>query len=102
MHRALAAIPSCDHAREFVRQSAGDPDRIVIVTRQAKAWRLPQSDKPQPNLIVYKDGQERGAHLSSDTTGGQAILSKLGISKTTRTADAEHDHVPATDIAAQR
>ncbi|MCV3766179.1 hypothetical protein [Rhizobium sp. TRM95796] len=101
MHRALTAIPSCDQAREFVRKAIHDSDKIVIVTRQAKAWQLPRSNEPQPNLIVYKDGQERGAHLSPGTTGGQAVLSKLGISNTTRTVSAEHDHLPVGDIVAQ-
>jgi hypothetical protein len=101
MHRALTAIPSCDQAREFVRQSAHDSDKIVIVTRQAKAWQLPRSGEPQPNLIVYKDGQERGAHLSPDTSGGQAILSKLGISTTTRAVDFVDDRRRGTDIAAK-
>jgi hypothetical protein len=80
MHGALAKLPSCAEAREFVHQCIDDPDKVVVVTRQVRAWQLPERDTDRPNLIVYADGQERGAHMSPNSAGGRAILTKLGIS----------------------
>jgi hypothetical protein len=101
MHRALAELPSCDQAREFVHQSINAPNKVVIVIRQVKAWRLPESDTRRPNLVVYSGGQERGAHLSPKSAGGKAILSKLGISETASSDDLEDEDLTATMIADQ-
>jgi hypothetical protein len=99
MHRSLAELPSCREAREFVHRSVNAADRVVIVTRQIKAWQLPESDTRRPNLVVYSGGQERGAHLSPSSTGGQAILSKLGISEISISVGPEHEDLSAAMIS---
>jgi hypothetical protein len=48
-------------------------DAVAIVTRQAKAWDLPAHS----GIIRYSGQQARGAHLSPNSPGGQAILQHL-------------------------
>jgi len=45
-------------------------EAVAIVTRQAKAWSLPDL----PRVIRYSGQEARAAHLSPDSPGGLAIL----------------------------
>ncbi|MGV2181320.1 hypothetical protein [Rhizobium rhizogenes] len=85
MHRALSELPSCIKAREFVQESIKDRDKIVIITRQIGAWKLADLAHGQPNVILYSNGEERSAHLSPGSKGGNAILEKLGIPQVPQT-----------------
>ena len=48
---------------------------IAIVSRVARAWRLPA----EPGVIIYTGQQARAAHLTPDSPGGRAILEHLGV-----------------------
>lgn len=77
--RLLDRLPSVRLAREFVHEQVmarvERDEAIVIVTRQAKAWGVPR----HPRVIVYGQGEARGAHLTTRTRGGRAILNRLGF-----------------------
>jgi hypothetical protein len=74
-HALINQLPSVKVVRKFVRESlvpaANVGERTLIVTRQAAAWNLPPSTK---NLVIHKGGETRGASLSPNSHGGQAIL----------------------------
>ncbi len=59
----------------------GNKDKCtLIVTRQAKAWDFPPGYKGnKKNIVVYRDGETRGASLSPNSRGGNAILRHYGI-----------------------
>lgn len=67
-------LPSCHAAIEFIHAVSSDPSKTIIVTRQRAHWKLAAEGARQ---IVYRDGRERGASLSVETEGGQAILQRL-------------------------
>jgi len=47
---------------------------VVVVTRKASDWGLTQF---RDQVVCYEGGEARGAHLTPNTKGGQAILKKL-------------------------
>jgi len=59
---------------EYVVPRARRGDALVIVTRQAAAWGLRESDR----VVVYRGHEARAAHLSPGSRGGRAILQHLG------------------------
>ena len=75
----LEKLTSVNLAREFVKDvvipRARDGKAVVIVTRQVKAWKLPE-DLP-PNVIRYNPAEAQAAHLSPNSRGGRAILDHL-------------------------
>ena len=54
-------------------------DAVLVATRQIKAWQAhwPAAAFPHPNIVAYSAGQARGAHLSMQTPGGQALQHRL-------------------------
>jgi hypothetical protein len=70
-------LPSVKMARLFVHDYVlpriMNNQAIIIVTRQASEWDLPE----HPNIIKYSSSQARGAHLSPNSPGGKAILAQL-------------------------
>jgi hypothetical protein len=76
--RWIRELPSARLAREFVRTAvmprAENGDAIVIITRSVKRWGLPE----HAAVVTYSGGQARGASLSPTSTGGMAIIDRLG------------------------
>lgn len=76
--RWVRELPSARLARDFVRTvvmpRAENGDAIVIVTRSVKRWGLPE----HAAVLTYSGGQARGASLSPASTGGMAIIDRLG------------------------
>lgn len=70
-------MPSCIAAKKYVHSLINDSNKTVIVMRQTKAWGLGELADRNCELIIYKDGEERGAHLSPNSKGGKAILMSL-------------------------
>ena len=83
--KAIRQLPSVRLAKEFVRRKVVERVRaqkaIVIVTRQVKIWNqcLPDDLREKHGIIRYTSGA-RAASLSPKTSGGRAILRKLGVS----------------------
>ncbi len=79
-HAILEELPSSKMVRKFVLEylipEARIGKRTLIVTRQAKSWNLPETNK---NIVIYKGGHTRGASLSQNSSGGKAILDSYGI-----------------------
>lgn len=61
------------YASEILLPRAERDDALLIVTRQVAAWQLPE----HRNIITYSAGEARGAHISTNTSGGKAILERL-------------------------
>lgn len=70
-------MPSCIAAKKFVHSLINDTNKTIIVMRQRNAWGLGELANRNCELIIYKDGEERGAHLSPNSKGGKAILKRL-------------------------
>lgn len=75
-HSLIDRLPSTQIMREFVDQTL-IPDallgkKLLIVTRRVDDWakKIPQCK----NIVTYKGGLSRGAHLGPATPGGEAIL----------------------------
>lgn len=77
---AVRKAPSAIEAQRFVKEVILPRARLgqvtVIVTRQAATWGLTAS-KGEPGIVVYDGGHARGASLSTNSAGGQAILRRL-------------------------
>lgn len=73
----LGSLPSVALARAFVRDYVVPrvlaDEAIVVVTRQAAAWDLPE----HPGIVRYSSGEARAAHLTPNSRGGAAILDWL-------------------------
>jgi hypothetical protein len=82
-HSLIKNLPSVKMVKKFVTDSlipqAEDAKLTLIVTRQAKEWRIPNSMEKTKNIVVYKGGHTRGASLSPNSLGGKAILRHYGI-----------------------
>lgn len=50
-------------------------EAVLIVTRSAKRWRLPEGE----NIVVYQGSETRGAYLGPNTRGGAAIMRRLEL-----------------------
>ena len=70
-------LESAKIARDFVNgyvlQRVRNNEAILIVTRQVREWNLPEHE----NIVVYSNSEARGAHLSSKSRGGKAIIKRL-------------------------
>ena len=83
--RALRQLPSVGLAKDFVRRTVAKriktQEAIVVVMRQVKNWNqcLPD-DLGEEHGIIRGTGSARAASLSPDSSGGRAILRKLGVS----------------------
>lgn len=70
-------LESAKLAREFVNEhilpKVRRDEAILIVTRKVREWNLPE----HTNIIVYSNGESRGAHLSPASRGGRAIIDRL-------------------------
>lgn len=77
----LNKLPSVKLMRNYVQDvvipKAMSDKAIVIATRQIKMWQLPE----HKNIVMYKGGETRSAHLTISSRGGQAIAKKLGLVK---------------------
>lgn len=73
----LQSLPSVQLARRYVHDvllpRVRSKEAIVIVTRKARIWDLPEED----GVIVYTGGEARGAHLTPESPGGRGILAHL-------------------------
>jgi hypothetical protein len=65
----------CQYVEDVLVPRTRQGTALVIATRQAAAWPLPQ--RSNRNIIAYNAGQARGAHLTMNTSGGQEILQRL-------------------------
>ncbi len=70
--RSVALARSFVHDKVVPRVKQGKA--IVIVTRQAKVWKLQEDDN---NIICYRAQEARAAHLGPKSRGGKAILRHL-------------------------
>jgi hypothetical protein len=72
-------LKSAELARRFVAEhvlpKVDNGDATVVVMRQVQAWDVPEHH----NIVRYTKKEARGAHLSPDSRGGRAILSRLGL-----------------------
>lgn len=75
----LSTLPSVAAMRRFVHDSllprVKTGAAVVIVTRSARNWDLPQADE----IVVYKGGETRAAYLTPTSRGGPAIMRHLGL-----------------------
>jgi hypothetical protein len=65
----------CQYVEEVLVPRTRQGDALLIATRQAAAWPLPQ--RSNRNMIAFTAGQARGAHLTMNTEGGKAMLQLL-------------------------
>lgn len=76
---SLQSLPSVQAAHRMVQEwllpEARAGRKTLIVARQAAAWGL----APEDNVVVYAGGETRGASLGVNTSGGRAILARLGL-----------------------
>ena len=83
--KALQQLSSVRLAKDFVRRRVAKRVRaqeaIVIATRQVKVWDqcLPKDLGEEHGIIRYTASEARAASLSPDSSGGRAILHKLGV-----------------------
>lgn len=66
---------ACDYVHDVLVPRALAGEALLVATRQVKEWRL--SDKQHANIITYSGGQTRGAHVTMNTAGGDAIFQRL-------------------------
>ena len=84
--KALQQLSSVRLAKDFVRRRVAARVRaqeaIVIATRQVKIWDqcLPNDLCEEQGIIRYTAAEARAASLSPKSSGGRAILRKLGVS----------------------
>lgn len=75
----LNNLPSVQAMLTFVHEillpKAKDSKALIIVTRSVKNWRLPE----HKNIISYKGGETRSAHLTLTSRGGKAIALYFGL-----------------------
>jgi hypothetical protein len=80
-HQLIQKLPSAHHARSFLHDrlipEAITEKKTVIATRQKEGWKL---QKEVGTLYIYEGGHTRGASLSANSRGGEAILKRFGIS----------------------
>lgn len=73
--KIIEELPSVKKARSYALNhlypETLSGKKTVIVTRQAKGWGFKEENT---NLIIYKGAETRGASLSINSRGGQAIL----------------------------
>jgi hypothetical protein len=76
VHSFIDNLPSVQAARRFVHQAilpaARRSKKTIIVTRQARNWGLDEDNSEY--VCVYSRNQARGASLSPNSPGGEAIL----------------------------
>jgi hypothetical protein len=79
--RLVGVLPSTAQARDLARldlvKRASSGRALVIVMRKVAGWRLDAIKCP--DVVVYATAQSRSASLSSQSSGGQAILKRFGI-----------------------
>jgi hypothetical protein len=62
--------------RDFIVPRVQSGEAILIAMRGIRHWDLPDI----PGVFQYEARHARGAHLTPDTDGGKAILTRLGLS----------------------
>jgi hypothetical protein len=68
-------LQSSKMIKELVKEYlVNKPDTLIIVTRKVKEWGLTASD----SIVLYDSGQSRGAEIGRNTSGGKAIIERLG------------------------
>lgn len=78
-HSLLNKLQSVRLSRAFVhstlvpRAEAGEA--VIIVSRSARYWNVAESK----NVVIYRGGETRGAHLSPNTRGGALIMRQLEL-----------------------
>ena len=83
--RALQQLPSVRLVKDFVRLKVVERVRaqeaVVIATRQVRVWDecLPRDLGEEHGIIRYAPKDARSASLSPGSTGGRAILHRLGV-----------------------
>lgn len=79
-HALLKTLRSAQAAISYGKSSllplAKSGKITLIVTRQAKGWEL-DNQQETDDLIIYRNGETRGASLGLNTRGGRAILRRL-------------------------
>lgn len=75
----LKTLPSTKAMIKFVREvvvpKVQNDEAIIIATRKVKHWELPEHQ----NIVIYKGGETRSAHLTLQSRGGKAIAQRLGV-----------------------
>jgi hypothetical protein len=78
---ALSKLPSAKAALAFVQNellpTARRGEVTLIVTRKVAAWGIVADAETAKDIVIYGGGAARGAHLTSTTSGGEAILRRL-------------------------
>jgi hypothetical protein len=78
-YKIIETLPSVQAARFYVQTTllpkARRGDAVIIVTRKVREWGVGGK-----NVILYEDGETRGASMSPRSKGGVAILKRYGIS----------------------
>ncbi|WP_454632785.1 hypothetical protein [Bradyrhizobium cenepequi] len=76
--KVITQLASVNAARTYVRKSllprARSGDAVIIVTRKIKAWGIKGR-----NVVLYENGETRGASMGIRSRGGKAILKRYGI-----------------------
>lgn len=75
----LKQLPSarvmCEYVHDILIPKARSNDAVVVATRSVQNWNLPK----QKNIVLYKSGETRSAHLTLKSSGGKAIAKNLGL-----------------------
>ncbi len=77
----LKQLPSasvmCKYVKEILVPKARSNKAIIVVTRGVRNWDLSKDE--HENIVVYKGGEPRAAHLTLKSRGGKAIATRLGL-----------------------
>jgi hypothetical protein len=77
------SLSSARAARKYIQETvvplAQAEEKTLIVTRRVRDWEI--KDHPhEKEIIIYNGSEARGAHLTRNTKGGQAILRRYELS----------------------
>ncbi len=73
-----SAQAAMKYIHETVVPLAQTGKKTLIVTRQIKTWRI-SNQGHEKNIVIYNSSEARGAHLTRNTRGGQAILRRYDL-----------------------
>ena len=77
----LSRLPSCQIARELVRELAASGEKLVVATRSVSEWGF-TGPVNSDSLVVYPGSLGISASLSLSSMGGAAILNRISKART--------------------
>ena len=72
-----SAQRAIEYAQNKLMPAASTGQKTLIVLRQSKSWKISSNNS---HTIIYSGSESRGAHLSSNSRGGRAILKRYNLS----------------------